>query len=98
MHGHPLPLRGEQLNFRHHEVHIAYSTFCRFICNDPDLELETIDGLLYDKQSWTTLDEPVGERVKYSESIVFTGHSFGGCTMVINILLISVYFAMLTPR
>ncbi|KAF8812247.1 hypothetical protein BYT27DRAFT_7132610 [Phlegmacium glaucopus] len=82
MRGHPLPLRSEQLVFRHHEVHIAYSTFCRFIRNDPNLELETIDGLTYDKQSWTTPDESVGERVKYNEDVVLTGHSFGGCTVL----------------
>lgn len=77
-----LSLRGQQLIFRHHEVHIAYSTFCRFIRNDPNLELETIDGVSYDKQSWTALDEPAGERVKYNESVVLTGHSFGGCTIL----------------
>lgn len=86
MHEHTLPLRGQQLIFRHHEVYIAYSTFCRLIRNDPNLELETIDGLSYDKQSWTSLEEPTGERVKYNESVVLTGHSFGGCTVVISIL------------
>ena len=59
-----------------------FSTFGRFICNDSSLELETIGRLPYDKQSWITLNEPVGERVRYNEGV----HSFGGCTVVINIL------------
>ena len=84
MHKHPLSLRAQQLLFRHYEVYIAYSTFCRFIRNDPNLELETIDGLSFDRQSWIALDEPP---VKFNESVVLTGHSFGGCTVVTDILL-----------
>ncbi|CAA7260046.1 unnamed protein product [Cyclocybe aegerita] len=80
---HPIPLRGQQLVFRHHEVHIAYSTFCRFLRNDPTLDLETIDGSPFDKSSWLSSDQSSdAAKVRYQDGIVFTGHSFGGCTVL----------------
>ena len=76
----PLPLRAQQLEFRHHEVHSAYSTFRRLLRDDPTLEIDTIDGSVYNKQSWTTLGENGETKVRTDEDVALTGHSFGGCT------------------
>jgi len=78
----PFPLRNEQLDFRHHEVNITYTTFCRLIRNDPTLELETIDGSSFDKNSWVNLEKNGEDKVKCSEGVTLAGHSFGGCTVV----------------
>lgn len=79
---HPLPLRGQQLAFRHHEVYITYSIFRRFINADAAVHLETIDGISYNLESWITLDVTGGIRVSCDEGVTLAGHSFGGCTVV----------------
>lgn len=78
---HPMPLRGQQLAFRHEEVYITYSTFIRFIQGDPTLQFDTIDSSSYDRQSWTASNEGL-PLVKYDSDVSLTGHSFGGCTVV----------------
>ena len=89
---HPLPLRGQQLEFRHHEIQIAYSAFCRLVADDPTLQIETIDGRPYHRESWATSDDSGLKRVRYENRVTLTGHSFGGCTVVsfeVRLLLIS---------
>ncbi|PPQ65961.1 hypothetical protein CVT26_010723 [Gymnopilus dilepis] len=79
---HPIPLRGEQLAFRRHEIYIGYSTICRLLENDPTLELTVIDDTPFDKGSWLArndFDQPI---VRYSDGVSLTGHSFGGCTVL----------------
>lgn len=85
---HPIPLRGQQLAFRHHEVYIAYATFCRFMQSDPTLEFETIDSTSFDKGSWTKMNESGKPIIKYDDKITLAGHSFGGCTLVHLFLVI----------
>ncbi|KAF8969447.1 platelet-activating factor acetylhydrolase, isoform II-domain-containing protein [Flammula alnicola] len=82
MNTHPLPLRAQQLAFRHHEVYIAYSAFCRFVRGDSTLQFDTIDGTAYDKASWTTLNESGQGKVKFNDRVILAGHSFGGCTVL----------------
>jgi len=82
MNNHPRPLRSQQLSFRHHEVYIAYTTFCRFMQSDPTLELEIIDSTSYDKGSWTKLNESGQHVIRYDNRIILAGHSFGGCTLL----------------
>ncbi|PPQ77702.1 hypothetical protein CVT25_011137 [Psilocybe cyanescens] len=77
-----MPLRGQQLAFRHHEIYIAYSAFCRFIKQDSTLEFDTIDGTPYNKSSWTALNQAGQQVIRYDERIVLAGHSFGGCTVL----------------
>ncbi|KAF8165535.1 platelet-activating factor acetylhydrolase, isoform II-domain-containing protein [Crassisporium funariophilum] len=80
---HPLPIRGHQLAFRHHEMHITYDTLCRLMRNDPKLEIDTIDGAPYDMESWTNLGGDSGQPpVRYDDEVVLAGHSFGGCTVL----------------
>lgn len=79
---HPIPLRGEQLAFRHHEIYIAYSTICRLLQNDPALDLDIIDNASFDKRSWIARNEEEQAIIRYDDRVVLTGHSFGGCTMV----------------
>ncbi|KJA29853.1 hypothetical protein HYPSUDRAFT_127126 [Hypholoma sublateritium FD-334 SS-4] len=79
---HPLPLRGQQLEFRHHEIHIAYSAFCRLVANDSALQIDTIDGTPYPKQSWAASGDLGLKRVRYENRVMLTGHSFGGCTVL----------------
>lgn len=79
---HPIPLRGQQLAFRHQEIYIAYATFCRFMQGDPTLEFETIDSTSYDKGSWTKLNESGQQVIRYDDRIILAGHSFGGCTLL----------------
>ncbi len=79
---HPLPLRGQQLEFRHHEIQIAYSAFCRLVADDPTLQIATIDGGLYHRASWAASDDSGLKRVLYEDQVTLTGHSFGGCTVV----------------
>jgi len=76
-------LRIEQLDFRRHEVHIAYSTFCDFLEKaGPSVNLETIDGSEVD-HSWTLIDDETKlTPIKYREHVSLVGHSFGGCTAV----------------
>jgi platelet-activating factor acetylhydrolase len=76
----PLPLRADQLAFRHQEIHIAYQAFCRFIQNDCTLELEGIDEVELNKQSWSRHSGK--GPVCCTENVTLAGHSFGGCTMV----------------
>lgn len=78
----PKPLRGEQLAFRHHEIHIMYQTFQRFLKEDSNVEMETIDGTPFDKASWSSLTSCGGSIIKHHEEITLTGHSFGGATAV----------------
>ncbi|KAF5322885.1 hypothetical protein D9619_000626 [Psilocybe cf. subviscida] len=78
---HPMPLRGQQLAFRHEEVYITYSTFIRFMQGDPTLQFDTIDSSSYDRQSWTASNEGL-PLVKYDSDVSLTGHSFGGCTVL----------------
>ncbi|KAF8914180.1 platelet-activating factor acetylhydrolase, isoform II-domain-containing protein [Gymnopilus junonius] len=79
---HPIPLRGEQLAFRHHEIHIAYSTICRLLQNDSTLELDVIDQASFDKKSWIAKDESGQAIIRYDDRVILTGHSFGGCTVL----------------
>ncbi|KAF8204697.1 platelet-activating factor acetylhydrolase, isoform II-domain-containing protein [Pholiota molesta] len=79
---HPLPLRGQQLAFRHHEVYVTYSTFRRFIHGDSTAHLETIDGTLYNQESWTTPGASGMERIRCDDQVILAGHSFGGCTVL----------------
>ena len=76
-----MPLRGQQLAFRHHEVYITYSTFRDFI-NGKSVELDTIEGAAYDRGSWVSQDPSVKPTVRADRRVVLAGHSFGGCTMV----------------
>ncbi|KAF9534710.1 platelet-activating factor acetylhydrolase, isoform II-domain-containing protein [Crepidotus variabilis] len=79
-HKNPMLLRAQQLSFRKHEVYTAYSTFSRFVRNDSTLELETIDGTAYPRESWM----PAGTtlKVKCDDEVTVAGHSFGGCTIL----------------
>lgn len=77
----PIPLRGQQLGFRRQEVHTAYSAFCRFLHDDPALEIDTLDGSAYPKDSWTTAGDSK-TKVRVDEKVTLAGHSFGGCTVV----------------
>ncbi|KAF9481807.1 hypothetical protein BDN70DRAFT_875743 [Pholiota conissans] len=79
---HPLPLRGQQLAFRHHEVYITYSAFRRFVHADPAAHLETIDGTSYNVESWITPDASGTTRVRCDDRVTLAGHSFGGCTVL----------------
>jgi platelet-activating factor acetylhydrolase len=59
-----------------------YETFQKFLRGDTSVEMETIDGAPFDKESWTSLT-PEGESIiKHHEDVAFTGHSFGGATGV----------------
>lgn len=79
----PFPLRAEQLVFRHHEVHLTYSAFCRLVRNDPELELELIDGTPIDREGWAICDQVSGNPpVRWDRDVFLAGHSFGGCTVV----------------
>lgn len=78
----PMPLRGHQLAFRHHEIYITYSTFCRFIKRDPTVEFDTLDGAPFDQQSWRTFNKAGNNIIRYDDHVVLAGHSFGGCTVV----------------
>ncbi|KDR83955.1 hypothetical protein GALMADRAFT_133340 [Galerina marginata CBS 339.88] len=78
----PLPLRAEQLAFRHNEIYIAYSTFCRFINQDATLEFDTIDASPFDTQSWKGLNGSGQQNIRFDDRVVLAGHSFGGCTVL----------------
>ncbi len=78
----PMPFRRQQLAFRHHEIHIMYEAFRKFLDRDPQVELETIDASLFDNTSWTALTSSKTSVIKHSEDIILTGHSFGGATAV----------------
>lgn len=78
-----MPLRGEQLMFRRHEIYLTYSTISRLLGNDVTLELENLDGTAFDRSLWTTIDKSTGKGpVKFDKDVILTGHSFGGCTVV----------------
>lgn len=77
-----MPLRAEQLVFRHHEIHIMYEAFQRFVKGDPHVELDTIDGSSFDKASWSNLMSCGSSVIKHHEDVILTGHSFGGATAV----------------
>ncbi|KAF9569098.1 hypothetical protein CPC08DRAFT_732375 [Agrocybe pediades] len=80
--GHPLPLRGQQLAFRHHEVNITYTTLCRLVRKDPSLEIDTQDCKSYDFASWTARNSVGEEIIRHNERVALAGHSFGGCTIL----------------
>lgn len=75
----PFPLRADQLALRHQEIYLAYQAFCRFMQNDPTLELETIDEVDLDKKGWL---QNSGKGSVCTENVVLVGHSFGGCTVL----------------
>ncbi|EAU84376.2 hypothetical protein CC1G_01372 [Coprinopsis cinerea okayama7 len=78
----PYPLRAEQLAFRHHEVYTAYNAFHKFIHNDPEARMDTIDGSEFNRKSWG-LDDVTGKPfVDCDKDVVLAGHSFGGCTVL----------------
>uniref|UniRef100_A0A8H7Y0Z5 N-acetyltransferase domain-containing protein n=1 Tax=Psilocybe cubensis TaxID=181762 RepID=A0A8H7Y0Z5_PSICU len=79
---HPIPLRGQQLAFRHHEIYITYSSFCRFIQQDSTLEFDTIDGSPYAQHRWSELNNAGQSLIRYDNDVVLAGHSFGGCTVL----------------
>jgi len=83
----PIPLRGQQLGFRCQEVYTAYSTFCRFLRDDPTLEIDTLDSSPYAVHSWTTSGDSK-TKVRVDEKITLAGHSFGGCTVVCIFLVL----------
>ncbi|TFK43726.1 platelet-activating factor acetylhydrolase, isoform II-domain-containing protein [Crucibulum laeve] len=78
----PLPLRAEQLAFRHHEMYLTYTTFSKFIQNDPDVEFETIDSTEIDRQSWSAADSKGKSIIQFDRDVILAGHSFGGCTVL----------------
>jgi len=79
----PMPLRGEQLLFRRHEIYLTYSAISRLLGNDTTLELETLDGTVVNRSLWTEVDKSTGRGpVKFDKDVILTGHSFGGCTVL----------------
>lgn len=76
----PMPWRAQQLKFRQHEVYTTFSTFSRFLRNEPTLELETIDDAPYHKESW--MPSQGLSKVRCDDDVILAGHSFGGCTIV----------------
>ncbi|KAF9453028.1 hypothetical protein P691DRAFT_659435 [Macrolepiota fuliginosa MF-IS2] len=76
---HPMPWRGEQLAFRHHEIHVAYEAFQKFVTG-AQIEIDTIDGDPFDKASWSSLATSGDSIIKHHEEIILAGHSFGGAT------------------
>ena len=82
-----IPLRTQQLEFRRREVYTTYSTFCRFLRDDPTLKLDTIDGSGFDKKSWLVSKDDV-LKVRIDEKVTLVGHSFGGATLVRTIRIL----------
>jgi pimeloyl-ACP methyl ester carboxylesterase len=81
------PLRTQQLEFRRHEVYTTYSTFCRFLRDDPTLKLDTIGGSGFDKKSWVVSGDDV-LKIRIDEKVTLVGHSFGGATLVRTIRIL----------
>jgi len=72
--------RAEQLEFRKHEIYLAYSAFRKLVMTGERGDLRSMDELLLDWESWT------GDWVRYDESVSLVGHSFGGATIVSRLL------------
>ncbi|KAJ7068452.1 platelet-activating factor acetylhydrolase, isoform II-domain-containing protein [Mycena amicta] len=72
-----LPLRTEQLAFRHQEVYRIYDAFCAFV-ND-GVVLEGLKGEEVDLQSW--IPSSNGIPLVKCDDFTLAGHSFGGCTV-----------------
>ncbi|KAF8663408.1 hypothetical protein AX16_000980 [Volvariella volvacea WC 439] len=79
----PFTVRREQLVFRRHEIYIAYDAFRRLLQNDPEVEIELIDGEHLETKGWSVLDElSQSPPVRWDDQVGLAGHSFGGCTML----------------
>ena len=72
--------RGEQLEFRQHEICLAYSAFRRLVLTGERGDLRSVDESPLDWESWT------GDWVRCDEGVSLVGHSFGGATLVSRLL------------
>ncbi|KAG6869331.1 hypothetical protein C0993_000084 [Termitomyces sp. T159_Od127] len=70
----PLPLRADQLEFRREEIYTAYRSFCDFLKDVLNSDLDTIDDQPIERSSWTS--------VCFDKNVTLAGHSFGGCTVL----------------
>ena len=77
----PIPLRSQQLEIRHVEILEAFKAFKALVQGNTDLLSNSKDYPAWD--SWTN-------QVNTS-TIVFNGHSFGGCTGVSELHLIFLF-------
>jgi len=67
-------LRVEQLEFRRHEVYEIYKAFRSCIAGDAS-DIHLLHGGSFDNSSWRDM-------VQCDSDVAFTGHSFGGCTVL----------------
>jgi len=67
--------RAEQLEFRKHEIYLAYSAFRKLVMTGERGDLRSMDELPLDWESWT------GDWVRCDEGVSLVGHSFGGATV-----------------
>lgn len=74
------PFRAEQLEFRKHEIYLAYSAFRKLVLTGERGDLRSMDELPLDWESWT------GDWVRCDEGVSLVGHSFGGATVVSSLL------------
>jgi platelet-activating factor acetylhydrolase len=72
--------RAEQLEFRQHEIYLAYSAFRRLVLTGERGDLRSVDESPLDWESWT------GDWVRCDEDVSLVGHSFGGATLVSRLL------------
>jgi platelet-activating factor acetylhydrolase len=72
--------REEQLEFRKHEIYLAYSAFRRLVLTGERGDLRSVDESPLDWESWT------GDWVRCDEDVSLVGHSFGGATLVSSLL------------
>lgn len=71
----PEELRTEQLEFRRHEIYLAYSAFLNLVQHGERGELDTLDGSEIEWKAWENV-------AKCDDGVLLTGHSFGGATIV----------------
>lgn len=71
----PEELRTEQLEFRRHEIYLAYSAFLNLVQHGERGELDTLDGSEIDWKAWENV-------AKCDDGVLLTGHSFGGATIL----------------
>ncbi|KAF9006574.1 platelet-activating factor acetylhydrolase, isoform II-domain-containing protein [Cyathus striatus] len=81
----PLPLRAEQIIFRHHEVYLIYAAFSRFLRKESLVGLTRSDGSPVDR-SWLDVMNTGESIVRFQSNVTFAGHSFGGCTILSMLL------------
>ncbi|KAL0949350.1 hypothetical protein HGRIS_009420 [Hohenbuehelia grisea] len=78
----PLPLRAQQLAFRHHEIYIAYTAFQELVTKGHGKHsLETVDNTPIDWASWSADAGSKSPPIRCDRDVTLSGHSFGGCTV-----------------